>query len=119
VLFVGPASTEIGRVVNETGAGAVLRVGDADGLAETIAALADDRERAARMGDAGRAALESRYDRRLACRAFTEVLRDVVAREDRPPAEPGRATDADADTDPGAGAGERAESPTGSEGRAA
>lgn len=88
VVHVGPAEGEVARLVEELGCGANVRCGDAGGLATALARLADDRELARAQGARGRAALESRFDRPLACRRLAELL-DEAAAERRRGAAPG------------------------------
>ena len=50
VIAAVPETSEVAQVVREEGCGVVVSPGDAAGLAREIAALADDRARALRMG---------------------------------------------------------------------
>jgi glycosyltransferase involved in cell wall biosynthesis len=76
-LYVGPGSTEAARVIREERCGFTFANGDARGLADAIAGLADDPSRASEMGLAGLAAFRSRHDRPHATRRWRELLRQL------------------------------------------
>ncbi len=78
-VFVGREEAEVARVLNETGAGRAVAVGDVGGLADTIASLADDPEACRRMGEAAREAMAKTYDRRHACAAWERLLTECVS----------------------------------------
>lgn len=78
-VFVGHPSSEIARVLEESGGGVCVREGDAAGLAKVIASLADDRALARRMGEAGRAALVGRYDASTLCTRWAGMLETLCA----------------------------------------
>lgn len=77
-LFVGDPSSEIARVLVESGAGELCREGDDAGVASAIERFAGDRARSAAMGRAGREHLRGRYDKGTCCRAFVRLLERVV-----------------------------------------
>ena len=74
-LFVGPAESEVARTIEREGCGLAVRNGDAAGLADAIAGLADRPAERERMGRAAREALLARYDRRVATGRFADLLR--------------------------------------------
>ncbi len=78
-VFIGKAEAEVGRVLQETGSGRVIAVGDVAGLTDTITALADDPDACRRMGEAARQAMDRAYDRRHACEAWEKLLKAVVS----------------------------------------
>ena len=84
VLMVGPPDSECARIVGESDAGYVIPNGNARELADRIRELRDNALERARIGQAARAALETRYDRSVACRAIEELLVRVVARGGKP-----------------------------------
>ena len=86
-VFIGNARAEVGRVLEETGSGKVVAVGDVDGLTETITALADDPDTCRRMGDAAREAMAQTYDRRHACAAWERLLTECVSGKTPDPAD--------------------------------
>ncbi len=92
VVFVGPASSEIARIIDEEEAGAVTPVGDPEGLAAVISRLVDDPAEADQLGANGRRALEERYDRAIACRRFLQVIESV--RQEQRQASPGKSAGA-------------------------
>lgn len=78
-LFIGPRTSEIARVIDEEGCGAVFPIGDVDGLAAGIRALATAPEpEVEALGTKGRLALETKYDRAIACAAIEAVIRDAA-----------------------------------------
>ncbi|GAB4187473.1 MAG: glycosyltransferase family 4 protein [Phycisphaeraceae bacterium] len=78
-VFIGNEKAEVGRVLQETGSGRIVPVGDVQGLTETIIGLADDPEACRRMGDAARQAMQTTYDRRHACKAWEDLLTECVS----------------------------------------
>jgi len=78
-VFVGPGESEVGRIVAEHGAGRVVACGDSDGLIATLREMKRDRDAAAAMGSAGRAAFEASYDRRVATGQWADLLERVAA----------------------------------------
>jgi glycosyltransferase involved in cell wall biosynthesis len=79
-LFVGHPSSEISRVLEESGSGVTVREGDWAGLAARIIALRDDPARRLEMGERGRAAIAGRYDSTAACGAWVEMLEGLVGK---------------------------------------
>ncbi len=77
-IFVGKPEAEVALVLQENNAGKVVAIGDVDGLADTITALADDPGTCQRMGDAAREAMAKTYDRRHACAAWERLLIECV-----------------------------------------
>ena len=65
-----PAASEVARVVAEERCGCVVAPGDAQGLADAIAALVRDPETTARMGARSRAAYLAKYTIEAGTRAF-------------------------------------------------
>lgn len=78
-VFIGKAEAEVGRVLEETGSGRVVAVGDVEGLTRTITTLADAPDTCRQMGEAARQAMNQTYDRRHACEAWEKLLRAVVS----------------------------------------
>ncbi len=77
-VFVGQPDAEVGRVIEETGCGRVVSIGDIDALAGTIVELAGDRQACERMGQAARDAMIATLDRRHACEAWEQLLGECV-----------------------------------------
>ncbi len=77
-IFVGNPTSEVARVLLETGSGLVVREGDDAGLAEAIRRLAGDAALRDSMGRNARAALHGRYDAQTACNSWVELLEQVV-----------------------------------------
>lgn len=77
-VFLGPAESEVGRVLQEHEAGLVVGCGDVDGLVGALRQLAANRQQTEAMGRRAREALISRYDRRHACEAWEKLLIEVA-----------------------------------------
>ncbi len=65
------------RVITEERCGLIFRSGDVDALAECIVALHADRERLARMGARGRAAVRERYNWDITGRALVRLYANL------------------------------------------
>lgn len=77
-LYIGSASSEIARVIEEQSCGVLVKQGNAKGLVSAIQRLRSDSEERMRMGRHAREALSSAYDRRQACEAWRGLLEEVV-----------------------------------------
>lgn len=77
-LFVGPAGTEAARTIAAERCGAVVRNGDAPGLARVIRELAGDERARSELGARARAALVDRHARSVATGRFVRLLQDVL-----------------------------------------
>ncbi|HAW95267.1 MAG TPA: glycosyltransferase WbuB [Phycisphaerales bacterium] len=78
-LYVGPAESEISRVIVENDCGASVLPGDSARLARTITGYADDPESCRQVGARARAALEASHTMHQRCVAWTELLENVVS----------------------------------------
>jgi len=78
-LYVGPATSEVARTVDERRAGVAVAVGDGKALAEAILAMVEDRAEALAMGERGRRATEQELGIAFACAKWRAILADVVA----------------------------------------
>ena len=76
-LFLGPAESEVARLIAESGCGRVLRSDDGAALASAISELANDPERMRAMRRAA-AALGPRVSREAAVAAWQQVLERVM-----------------------------------------
>lgn len=76
-VYVGNPSSEIARVLVESGSGILTREGQDREMAEAIAGLADDRERARRMGAQARRELMGKYDKVTLCGRWVELLESM------------------------------------------
>jgi glycosyltransferase involved in cell wall biosynthesis len=76
-LYVGPPGSEVARTIEREGCGRVLANGQSAELARAIGSLADDAAARDEMGRKGREALLARYDRKVATRRFSELLRSL------------------------------------------
>ncbi len=78
LVFVGPADSEVARVIRAHDVGWELRVGDVDGLARTLAGAAADRADTARRGAVAREVFERDLDRPIAVQRWREVLAEAA-----------------------------------------
>ncbi len=81
VIFVGPRGSEIGRIIEESNAGYVVRPGDVDGMVRAVRELAGHPVVRRRLGCNAREALVDRYDRARACNAWQQLLEEVAGTE--------------------------------------
>lgn len=72
LLFVGDARSEIARIIEENGCGAVVGSGDAARLANIIEEWASDRSKLDGMGRAARALFEDHFDREHAVEGYVQ-----------------------------------------------
>jgi len=72
------AEGESAKIVQEAGGGLVVAPGDGAALSKAVRQLADEPERCDAMAKAGRAYVETRYDRRDLARQMERVLCDVA-----------------------------------------
>lgn len=77
-LYIGDASSEIARVIEEQACGVLVKQGDAEGLVRAVWMLRSDSEERLRMGRHARESLASAYDRQRACEAWRHLLEEVV-----------------------------------------
>ena len=78
IVCAAHPSTDLKRLVEESGAGVFGEAGDAQGLADAVLALRADPARARRMAEAGRAFAAARFDRRRATAAYEALLRSLA-----------------------------------------
>ena len=77
-IFIGDGDGEIARLVRRKGCGVTVEVGDGEGLARTIAALAADPEEGRSMGARARAAFIAEFDKSIAIEHWQRLLREVA-----------------------------------------
>jgi glycosyltransferase involved in cell wall biosynthesis len=77
VMFIGDPQGEISALVEHEGIGIAVRQGDAAGLAEQLLRLAGDAALREAMGARARALLCERYDKRIAFKAWLELLGEL------------------------------------------
>jgi glycosyltransferase involved in cell wall biosynthesis len=77
-LYVGAEDGEIAKLIYEHEAGFVVSSGDDEALAERIAMLASDPADCEQLGRNARVLLERRFDRRVALKAWRDVLSGVT-----------------------------------------
>jgi glycosyltransferase involved in cell wall biosynthesis len=82
-LYVGPAESEISRVIVESDCGASVLPGDSDELARIITGYADDPEFCRHVGARARAALDQSHTMDQRCTAWTTLLEEVVSGRSR------------------------------------
>ncbi len=77
-VYIGSPKSEIALALEEHDAGVLIGQGDAEGLAEAIRGMRDDRDRVERMGENARRALGEVYSREAACEAWRLMLEGMV-----------------------------------------
>jgi colanic acid biosynthesis glycosyl transferase WcaI len=77
-IVIGPPTSEISLVVQESGCGRVIAPGDVTTLANTIRELADNPALARDMGERGRRALQQQHDRAHRCEAWRRMLEELA-----------------------------------------
>jgi glycosyltransferase involved in cell wall biosynthesis len=77
VVAVSSIDGEVGRIVRENGCGFIVEPGDAPGLANAIAALADDPERREAMGLRARQTSESLFRKTGALRSWADLVQSL------------------------------------------
>lgn len=78
VVFVGPADSEIARLVRQTGCGAAFLPGDASGLAEGIRRLAADQTQRQSQSRNARMTYEQRFTGDAVLAGWNQLLRRVA-----------------------------------------
>ena len=77
LVFIGDLQGEISLLVEREGIGVAVRQGDAAGLADQLLRLAGDAVLREVMGARARALLCERYDKKMAFKAWLELLGDL------------------------------------------
>jgi colanic acid biosynthesis glycosyl transferase WcaI len=77
VLSTAPPDTELGRIVELSGAGINVYPYTSSNLTEAVQTLVADRGKLRKMGQQGRHLAEARYDRKLSVQKFVNLLQDV------------------------------------------
>jgi len=77
VVFIGDPRGEISLLVEREGIGVAVRQGDATGLANQLMRLAGDANLREAMGTRARAQLCERYDKKVAFKAWLELLGEL------------------------------------------
>ena len=77
LVFIGDPKGEISALVEREGIGVAVQQGDAAGLADHLVRLAGDAPLREAMGARARALLCERYDKRIAFKAWLELLREL------------------------------------------
>lgn len=78
VLFVGPDHSETADTIRYAGCGITVRLGEVDMLVEAIESLADHPETAASMGENGRSAFLSEFEREGCCEQWAALMGELV-----------------------------------------
>jgi glycosyltransferase involved in cell wall biosynthesis len=68
----------IRQVIEEAGAGIYVEPGQADGIAQAILQLEQDRAMGERMGLAGRRFVEEHFDRSILATRMLDIMVDIV-----------------------------------------
>lgn len=79
VIAAVPEGSEVARVVDEAGAGSVVRSGDVGGIASAVRRFRSSPGEAAAAGDRGRRRVVAEYDRRVATGRYLSLFEELVA----------------------------------------
>lgn len=79
VLFIGPAESDVARVVERESCGGAFRHGDVPGVVAFLERLAADPAEASVMGERGRRAFDHSYARRLSTGRFVSLCAGLCA----------------------------------------
>jgi glycosyltransferase involved in cell wall biosynthesis len=92
VIFVGPEHCETADTIRQAGCGFTIAPGDTEPLVAAITMLADDPSLARRMGERGRSGFLARFEERLCCHKWAQLVADLAglapARHPKPFAAP-------------------------------
>jgi colanic acid biosynthesis glycosyl transferase WcaI len=77
-VFIGAAKGEIAAIQNQAGCGFTVQTGDGAALVERIRNLAINPSLCRELGLNARAIFEQRFERRLALKAWSELLRPAT-----------------------------------------
>jgi len=77
-VFVGPAESEVAKVIREVHCGFIISNGDSKRLVQVIKQLQSNPQQIAEQGQLGRAALERHYSMQTACKTWRALLHDPV-----------------------------------------
>jgi len=80
-VFVGPAETEVARILVENDCGSVIAPGDVDGLLNVVRRLRDDASERTRLGTNARRALTDVYDCAISCEKIANLLSSVLKQD--------------------------------------
>jgi len=94
---VGALSGESARVIEESGGGVVVRPGDAEGIAEAILDLYNDKKKCEEMGKAGRRYVEENFSRGIWATRLEQRIATLGA---EPPPSTGVTKDGGAESSP-------------------
>ena len=78
VLFIGPAQSEVDRVVTAEQVGWTARLGEAQRVADLLCAVESDVDERQRRGNKAREVMMQRYERSLATRQLRTLLCEVA-----------------------------------------
>lgn len=79
VIYVGGGSSEVARVIQETGCGVVVEPGQVDRLVQVMSELRDRPDLRRDLGDRAREAATTRYSRQAALERWAELIERVGA----------------------------------------
>jgi glycosyltransferase involved in cell wall biosynthesis len=77
-VFVGPRHCESADTIRAAGCGITVDRGDVDGLVAALTQLAGDPSLSRRMGERGRSAFLTGYERKLGCQRWADLLADLA-----------------------------------------
>jgi len=80
-VFVGPEHCESADTIRHAGCGVTIAPGDVESLVAAIQLLANDPSLTRRMGERARSAFLARFEQRLCCHEWAQLIADVAHAE--------------------------------------
>jgi len=77
ILYVGPSSSEVAQVIEETQCGIIIAEGNSEGLVSALQLLRDNPALVQSMGLRARAVFEEKFTRTAACERWRQLLRKI------------------------------------------
>jgi colanic acid biosynthesis glycosyl transferase WcaI len=78
VIFVGPEHCETADTIRQAGCGITIAGGETESLARAIELLASDPSLARRMGERGRTSFVARFERRICCHEWEQLIASLA-----------------------------------------
>jgi glycosyltransferase involved in cell wall biosynthesis len=78
VIFVGPAASEVARVIAHERCGIIVPPGDGKALERAVRRLHEDPQERSAMGLRGRAVLQERFNTARACEEWYRLVHRIV-----------------------------------------
>lgn len=80
-LFIGPQTSEVSRVIDDSDCGITVEQGDSDSLAKAIQDYANGQQDFSLAGDRARTALTEKYSSTIRCKQWEQLIIQVAAKK--------------------------------------